>query len=178
MEIEKKRYSKCMLRECTEWEVSMTWPSQKISTGKSIWEWVRLTLTPSVQPMMSWEESSWQRIRILETHIDRGSEIHSSAHLKTHTHTRRKPTCPSIHTNLVNARGGWWCHIHIQYSTVLQFYQTCTRVLTQTGFHGAARLEKYTVWFGSRELSILQRLSGKHKLKQLWQWRNMGSTVL
>lgn len=74
-------------RECMKWDMSMTWPSWKISTGKSIWEWVRLTLTLDVQPVTSWEKSSWQRIRILETCSRRGSEKHSSAHLKTHTRT-------------------------------------------------------------------------------------------
>lgn len=101
-ERKKKRW-----RECVEWDVSMTRPSRKISTGKSIWEWVRLTLTPNVQPVMSWEESSWQRIRILETYIHRGSEKHSCAHLKTHTHTRRKPTHSSMQTDLIKCVYKW-----------------------------------------------------------------------
>lgn len=73
-----ERQSKWRLRERIEWEVSTTRASRKTILGKSIWEWVRLTLTPSMQPAMSWEESSWQCIRVL----DEGREINSSARLK------------------------------------------------------------------------------------------------
>lgn len=90
---------------CVEWEASMTQPSRKISTGKSIWEWVRLALTPNVQPVMSWEESSWQRIRILEMHIHkRQGERNTFKHtLKRHTH-RDANTPKYAETNLLNAR--------------------------------------------------------------------------
>lgn len=90
---------------CVEWEASMTQPSRKISTGKSIWEWVRLALTPNVQPVMSWEESSWQRIRILEMHIHkRQGERNTFKHtLKKHTH-RDANTPKYAETNLLNAR--------------------------------------------------------------------------
>lgn len=109
-----ERESKCM-----EWEAGMTRPSWKISTGKSIWEWVRLTLTPHVQPVMSWEKSSWQRITILETHIHRGSE----AHLKTHTHKFTNQHTQCMQTNLVKCtcKGrGVGCHMHTQSNGVLR----------------------------------------------------------
>lgn len=91
---------------------------EKLAHGKSIWEWVRLTLTPNVQPVMSWEESSWQRIRIFETYIHRGSEIHWSTH-SIHTN-------PSMQATLVKCTCNWGDHMH----SVLRLYQTCMRALT------------------------------------------------
>lgn len=108
--------------ECVEWEASMTQRSRKISTEKSIWEWVRLTLTPNVQPVMSWEESSWQRIRVLETHIHRGSEIHSSAHLKdihTQDTDQHAQACRQTSQTSFMCNGGSYAHSEQHCASIL-----------------------------------------------------------